>query len=164
MKIFEIKLEASVHIMPFDSTNIFRYEELDTIQSTNNRINFNALVEIKQSREAKDKYIEIELVRIHDMGEEDETSTYGRSNQTLSHLHLDSVQLFDLDNSKHAKTLSNPNFKIINDPWEIKQHIKFSFEEVPMNGPGTYAVALSIRSPKDANKRLLIDCDYFEVM
>lgn len=162
MKIYGIRLDGSIRILPYDNAQNFSYETIDSIASSDNRISFNALVEIKQSDELPNQELTLELIHLHDEAHTDESPT--QEHPTLSTLFLESLPLSGFDKAKGYSIIKNdPKAKISGDPWLIKQRIKWSFVSVPTDGLGSYALALSIKSPKDPDKMLLIDCDYFEV-
>ena len=164
MKLLNQELEASVKILAYsDSEEELVYKTIETIPNVDNKISFNALIEVKQTAPIEGKHIEVSLVHILDGGIADEAAPRGKSRQHVSRLLLGEIKLFDLDNIQGSQA-SRPKLTLIRDPWDTKQLIKWSFEGAPIRGTGIYAITLDVFLDDDKRQRKLLDCDYIEVI
>ena len=162
MEAFKILLEVSTHILKLSRDNNFSFTEIYRVpQTTDGRIEFSLLFDIKQSASISGKYITVELVHILDTFSQKEQNQNTAEKQRIRIMELGQI---DLSDSNDAADKDKPTARLVNDPWASKHFVKWNCSSVPTDGSGPYAIVTSIPSEENPDKKSILDCSYFEVI
>lgn len=143
-------VSGNIVLFPPASNGIVKFEVKDKFQTINDKISFSAVVSLQQ-KDYYDKVAHLELIKYNN-----KTKKYsifllkkislrnGLSNPTL----IRSVVDIDPDQS-------------LGDGFPMRNNFTFNFEDIPVLGPGKYAIALVL---DEGNTFESIASFYFEVI
>lgn len=160
MKTPTFDLEASSRLLKYNTSDKFAFEEITNLQSQEQLIKFSALLDIRQSGEIHGQYVDVWLMHICNDSDENSGTEDLCKKQTTRILQLCRIPLFDY--TDHADRVFSSELTFEEDPRPYKQLIKCNFNNVPIDGPGTYAVSLSL-SDGEEDDRTFLDCSYIEI-
>ena len=153
MRVFDIDVEATVHVLAYDSSETLAYKEIESVSRNKDQmVNFSLLIHVKQTESAPQGAIQISFAHILDGG------IQGR--QKFARLPIGEISLYNPGPPDPSDTYDA--FRA--DPWNVRQTIRWNVRNVPTQGRGSYAVLLMVDPDGDPEHRKILDCAYLEVM
>lgn len=152
MDIFDVGLEATVHVLTYDSSETLGYEEIEYLFRDENKIYFSLLIHVKQTKPVIKGEIQIFLVHILNDGSD------GRQKYTKLHIGDISLCRTDADNSVDGYATLRA------DQWKSRQTYRWNVRDVPTQGCGSYAIVLLAGQDSIIKHGKILDCAYFKVI